>query len=431
MLNPNEIQDAQMAITSVLTKSPRYYFTTFRIDIAQVKLSVFSTNRLPPELQKLKRKVGWRLIRFEDANVQLSPFIRSYALETQRFLFESVVEHYKMQLKNQAAKILGSVDFLGNPLGFVNNVSDGLNELINEGSVGGLILNVAHGISDSTAKFSSVLSNGLGMVTMDARHEEIRKRIRQESDKSHLVVGVKGLTVGFLGGVTSIISQTYEGVVTEGVPGLFFGLGKGLIGTITKPAVGMLDFATGAASAVRDTSRKISNSSMTIERIRPLRQNIDTTTGLIPKYNLEQAKGQEFFHCTNFPDKEDFERFVAFETLPPDSVVLITSDKVRFITWSNNIPFQKFKVQLTVEFERLVKCVVCSDQASAKNKATNTFIVPIITVENSSSSFSSDVLRPKIKCTSLHVAFQVCEQINYAKSAYEERKFIVGAKFNN
>lgn len=34
------------------------------------------------------------------------------------------------------------------------------------------------------------------------------------------------------------------------------GLGKGLVGTVTKPVVGVLDFASGAATAIRDTSGK-------------------------------------------------------------------------------------------------------------------------------------------------------------------------------
>jgi len=33
------------------------------------------------------------------------------------------------------------------------------------------------------------------------------------------------------------------------------GLGKGVVGTVTKPVAGVLDFASGAASAIRDTSK--------------------------------------------------------------------------------------------------------------------------------------------------------------------------------
>lgn len=53
---------------------------------------------------------------------------------------------------SQAAQILGSVDFLGNPMGLLNDVTEGVSELIRYGNVGGLIRNVTHGVSNSAAK---------------------------------------------------------------------------------------------------------------------------------------------------------------------------------------------------------------------------------------------------------------------------------------
>jgi len=61
-------------------------------------------------------------------------------------------KHYINQVKWHAAAILGSVDFLGNPLGFANDLSEGVSGLIFEGSVKSLVKNVTHGISNSTAK---------------------------------------------------------------------------------------------------------------------------------------------------------------------------------------------------------------------------------------------------------------------------------------
>lgn len=58
------------------------------------------------------------------------------------------------ELKSQAAKILGSVDFLGNPLGLFNDVTEGISGLIKDGNVGGLLKNVTHGVSNSAAKVS-------------------------------------------------------------------------------------------------------------------------------------------------------------------------------------------------------------------------------------------------------------------------------------
>ena len=49
---------------------------------------------------------------------------------------------------------MASVDFLGNPMGLINDVSSGLEGLVKRGNVGGLFRNVAHGVSDSAAKVS-------------------------------------------------------------------------------------------------------------------------------------------------------------------------------------------------------------------------------------------------------------------------------------
>ena len=60
---------------------------------------------------------------------------------------------------------------------------------------------------------------------------------------------------GIMAGLTSVITQSYEGASNNGVEGLISGFGKGVIGTVTKPALGILDFATGAAATIRDGSR--------------------------------------------------------------------------------------------------------------------------------------------------------------------------------
>jgi vacuolar protein sorting-associated protein 13D len=59
-------------------------------------------------------------------------------------------------LKRHGAIILASVDFLGNPLGLLNDFNEGVSEFINEGNVGALVKNVAHGLSNSAAKFTGM-----------------------------------------------------------------------------------------------------------------------------------------------------------------------------------------------------------------------------------------------------------------------------------
>ncbi|XP_048952671.1 intermembrane lipid transfer protein VPS13D-like isoform X2 [Canis lupus dingo] len=92
---------------------------------------------------------------------------------------------------------------------------------------------------------------------MDNRHQSEREYIRYHAATSgeHLVAGIHGLAHGIIGGLTSVITSTVEGVKTEGgVSGFISGLGKGLVGTVTKPVAGALDFASETAQAVRDTA---------------------------------------------------------------------------------------------------------------------------------------------------------------------------------
>ena len=86
------------------------------------------------------------------------------------------------------------------------------------------------------------------------------------------------------------------GVSNEGFSGLLTGIGKGLVGTVTKPAVGVLDLATGAASAVRDSSR--TSTKEIPRRIRPPRLVIGPG-GILPRYSERQGRGQELLFQMN------------------------------------------------------------------------------------------------------------------------------------
>ena len=78
--NTFQSQRVQIANTTTAT---RYYFGTLKLSLNQVKLSVSKSDKpLPPDLQIVKKKLGLSLITFEDANVDLEPFIRIHPFET-------------------------------------------------------------------------------------------------------------------------------------------------------------------------------------------------------------------------------------------------------------------------------------------------------------------------------------------------------------
>lgn len=61
----------------------------------QVKLSVVTSSKLPAQLQSIKRKLGLTLIKFEDASVDLKPFVKNHSFESSKFFLHSILKHYK------------------------------------------------------------------------------------------------------------------------------------------------------------------------------------------------------------------------------------------------------------------------------------------------------------------------------------------------
>ncbi|XP_078044296.1 vacuolar protein sorting 13D isoform X1 [Augochlora pura] len=417
---------AQRFISEVsAAHAKRYYFGALKIVPSQVKLSVLTTTKLPRHLQAIKRQLGLTLIKFEDATIELEPFIKKHPFESSQFLVHSIVKHYKDDLKWQAAVILGSVDFLGNPLGFVNDVTEGVSGLIYEGSVKTLVKNVTHGISNSAAKVTESLSDGLGRVIMDERHEEARQRIRANTvgSSDHLVAGLKGFGFGLLGGVTSIFKQTYDGAANEGFPGFFAGFGKGVVGTITKPVVGMLDLATETATAVRETSRSAHRTIPT--RDRPPRVS-SGPAGLLPPYNRQQAEGQEFLYIIN--DRDHSELFVSYECLRSGTEnlrVLVSNERVRVISGGT---------KGVVTEVSLVDLLYCQPTQKVESNGTTLHYIELISRSDSTITMNIDgpepLRRPKVRCDNEDVAKRVSQQINYAKGMHEERNLTLSSSDN-
>ncbi|XP_066547335.1 intermembrane lipid transfer protein VPS13D isoform X1 [Amia ocellicauda] len=394
----------------------RYYFENLKISLPQIKLSVFTSHKLPPDLKALKGILGMPLIRFEDAVINMDPYTRVHPYETQEIIINGIFKHFREELVGQAAQILGSVDFLGNPMGLLNDVTEGVSELIKYGNVGGLIRNVTHGVSNSAAKFAGTLSDGLGK-TMDNRHQSEREYIRYHGATSgeHLVAGIHGLAHGIIGGLTSVITSTVEGVKTEGgVSGFFSGLGKGLVGTVTKPVAGALDFASETAQTVRDMA-SLSNHRLSVQRVRKPRC-CKGPQGLLPRFSSVQADGQEqLFRLT---DNIHSEFFIAVE--PIDTYcVLISSKMVYFLKPGEYV--DREAIFLEVKYDDLYHCLVLKDHGKVYVQLTKK-------AENSSSGVAipgPSHQKPMVHVKSENLAVKISQEVNYAKSLYYEQQLML------
>lgn len=52
-------------------------------------------------------------------------------------------------------------------------------------------------------------------------------------------------------GVSGVFTKPISGAREEGVEGFFKGVGKGVVGLVTRPAGGVVDFASGSLGAVK------------------------------------------------------------------------------------------------------------------------------------------------------------------------------------
>lgn len=124
---------------------------------------------------------------------------------------------------------------------------------------------------------------------------------------------------GIVGGALSVATQTYRGFSENGVAGAFSGFGKGAVGTVSKPIVGVLDLTNGIASAIRETSK--TSYKMELPRIRDPR-SCATPGALLTPFSRSDADAQKILYQVN--NYALSEKYISIEQLnhPTESIIV-------------------------------------------------------------------------------------------------------------
>lgn len=93
--NENDYEMQRMLTEVSGAHARRYYFGLIQLSLDQIRLSMKTASKLPPELQAIKRKLGFTFIKFEDAAVDLEPFTKHHPFETLQFLTNCIIKHFK------------------------------------------------------------------------------------------------------------------------------------------------------------------------------------------------------------------------------------------------------------------------------------------------------------------------------------------------
>lgn len=103
------------------------------------------------------------------------------------------------------------------------------------------------GFADSAAMIAETFSKNMAVLTLDRKYAQKRDRgevFREYDDinvASGLGSGVQKLVNGFMEGVTGVVRAPIRGAEKHGLEGFAKGIGKGLLGLLVKPIIGISD----------------------------------------------------------------------------------------------------------------------------------------------------------------------------------------------
>lgn len=327
------------------------YFEALNIQPTQLNLSFVRTERVNVEdktssqnalmffLNILTMAIG----NINDAPIKLNALFMENVRVPVPVLIQAIQTHYGQAFLYQVHKVLGSADFLGNPVGLFNNISSGVMDIFYE-PYQGLIMNdrpqelgisvakggvsflkkSVFGFSDSFAKVTGSIAKGLTMATLDKEFQE-RRRFNQRRNKPKQALysfktGASAFIEGLAYGLSDVAMKPYNGANEEGTVGFFKGLGKGLIGLPTKTAIGVFDLANNVSEGIRNSTTVFDNDGLDKVRLpRYISQD-----AVIKPYQEREAQGQYWLKSCNGGEFIN-DRYLAHVVLPGNELAVIVT----------------------------------------------------------------------------------------------------------
>ncbi|KAL1801615.1 hypothetical protein ACET3X_001957 [Alternaria dauci] len=295
------------------------YFELLHLQPMQIDLSFVRTERINAEdtmstsnpfmfaVNVLTMSIG----NVNDAPVRYNSLMLENARISTTALINNIKNHYVQESLRQVHVIIGSADFLGNPVGLFNNISSGVADIFYEPYQGlvksdrpedlgigiakgasSFVKKSVFGFSDSMAKFTGSMSKGLSAATLDKEFQDQRRMSRSRNRPKHALYGItsggNAFASSLASGLGGLARHPIQGAEKEGALGFVKGVGKGLLGVPTKAAIGAFDLASNMAEGVRNTTTVFDQEGL--DRVRLTR--FIGTDGIVRPYSQREALGQ-------------------------------------------------------------------------------------------------------------------------------------------
>ncbi|KAI9686492.1 MAG: hypothetical protein M1822_003503 [Bathelium mastoideum] len=333
------------------------YFELLHLQPMQFDLSFVRTERINAEdtgspsnpfmfaVNVLTMSIG----NVNDAPIRYNALLLENARISVNALTNNIKSHYVQESLRQVHVVLGSADFLGNPVGLFNNVSSGVADIFYEPYQGlvadrpqelgigiakgasSFVKKSVFGLSDSVSKFTGSISKGLAAATMDKEFQDQRRMSRSRNRPKHALYGITSGGNAFgsslASGIGGLARHPLEGAEKEGLQGFVKGVGKGFLGLATKPAIGAFDLASNISEGVRNTTTVFDQEGL--DRVRLTR--FIGTDGIVRPYSQREALGQ-FWLKTIDNGKYFNEDYIAhLELTGKDMLVMLTYNSIMLV----------------------------------------------------------------------------------------------------
>ncbi|KAJ3515399.1 hypothetical protein NLJ89_g1777 [Agrocybe chaxingu] len=355
--HPHDIQEP-----SDHSMGQELYFEVLELQPIKLSLSFMRTERVNSD-EKLSIRNPLALVvnaltmtvgNINDAPLEMNALVIKDMRLTMPELQSRITYHYRQEVLRQLYRILGSADFIGNPVGLFSNVSSGVADIFYEPFQGvvmhgnkelgigiakgaaSFVKKTVFGVSDSLTKFTSSVGKGLSAATFDSEYQARRRMTQRRNKPRHAIYGVAAGGEALASSVTSAMEGVFmkpiEGAEAEGALGFFKGVGKGLVGAVTKPVVGVFDLASNVTEGIRNTTTVFDNP----ERDRIRLPRLIASDGVLRPYSSREALGQSWMKDLSNGEYRQ-EHYVAHINAPGgDNVILLTASRVLSF-WSKRL----------------------------------------------------------------------------------------------
>jgi hypothetical protein len=225
-----------------------------------------------------------------DAPIRLQGKALNHVFESPSEIFQSIKKYYVNETLKQIYKIIGSLDFVGNPTMLFTSFVSGVRDLFVVPSVAFLAsptdasrvgLSVAQGalslLSHSTSGFfgfatkvSAAAGQAVAILSLDAEFRIWHKdKVVTEATNLNRVWKKRGvqsvgamitrpfgdIVIGVTTGVSGVFMSPYKGYQRGGKIGFLRGVAIGTVGVVAKPTVGLLDAFVHFSASVHDIAK--------------------------------------------------------------------------------------------------------------------------------------------------------------------------------